>query len=224
MVIVDSRGRIQLVNAQTERLFGYTRAELSGQRVEMLVPSRYQGSHVASREEYGRSPHPRSMGAGLELYGRHKDGSEIPVEVSLSPLQTEEGTLISSAIRDVSTRRRAEEEIRKLNAELKQKLSELSIANRELESFSYSVSHDLRAPLRHIDGFTRILKEEHAAELSQEGCRYVDRVLQAANHMGQLVDDLLDLARIGRKDMVRKSVRLDDLVRGALADLPPEVS
>jgi PAS domain S-box-containing protein len=224
IVIVDSRGRIQLVNAQTERLFGYTRAELSGQRVEMLIPSRYQGSHVTSREEYGRSPHPRAMGAGLELYGRHKDGSEMPVEVSLSPLQTEEGTLISSAIRDVSTRRRTEEEIRKLNSELSRRLSDLSTANRELESFSYSVSHDLRAPLRHIDGFARILKEEHAAELSQEGCRYVDRVLQAANHMGQLVDDLLNLARIGRKEMARQRVRLDELVRGAMDDLPPEVS
>ena len=121
IVIVDSRGRIQLVNAQTERLFGYTRAELSGQRVEMLIPSRYQASHVTSREEYVRSPHPRAMGAGLELYGRHKDGNEIPVEVSLSPLQTEEGTLISSAIRDVSSRRRIEEEIRKLNSELSRK-------------------------------------------------------------------------------------------------------
>jgi PAS domain S-box-containing protein len=224
MVIVDSRGRIQLVNAQTERLFGYTRGELSGQRVEMLIPSRYQGSHVASREEYGRSPHSRAMGAGLELYGRHKDGSEIPVEVSLSPLQTEEGTLISSAIRDVSTRRRAEEEIRKLNSELNQKVAELSTANRELESFSYSVSHDLRAPLRHIDGFARILKEEHASQLSEEGIRYLDRVLQAANHMGQLVDDLLNLARIGRKEMARQRVQLGELVREAMADLPPEVS
>jgi len=224
MVIVDSRGRIQLVNAQTERLFGYTRGELSGQRVEMLIPSRYQGSHVASREEYGRSPHSRAMGAGLELYGRHKDGSEIPVEVSLSPLQTEEGTLISSAIRDVSTRRRAEEEIRKLNSELNQKVAELSTANRELESFSYSVSHDLRAPLRHIDGFARILKEEHASQLSEEGIRYLDRVLQAANHMGQLVDDLLNPARIGRKEMARQRVQLGELVREAMADLPPEVS
>jgi len=224
IVIVDSRGRIQLVNAQTERLFGYTRAELSGQRVEMLIPSRYQASHVTSREEYVRSPHPRAMGAGLELYGRHKDGNEIPVEVSLSPLQTEEGTLISSAIRDVSSRRRIEEEIRKLNSELRQKVAELSAANRDLESFSYSVSHDLRAPLRHIDGFARILKEEHASQLSEEGIRYLDRVLQAANHMGQLVDDLLNLARIGRKDMVRQRVRLDELVREAMSDLPPEVS
>jgi PAS domain S-box-containing protein len=224
MVIVDSRGKIRLVNAQTERLFGYTRAELSGQRVEMLIPSRYQGTHVASREEYARSPHSRAMGAGLELYGRHKDGNEIPVEVSLSPLQTEEGTLISSAIRDVSTRRRAEEEIRKLNSELSQKLAELGIVNRDLESFSYSVSHDLRAPLRHIDGFARILKEEHASRLSEEGNRYLDRVLQAANHMGHLVDDLLNLARIGRKEVLRQRVRLAELIREAMADLPPEAS
>jgi PAS domain S-box-containing protein len=224
MVIADSHGTIQLVNAQTERLFGYSRAELTGQKVEILVPSRYQGGHVKDREGYALSPHPRAMGAGLELYGRRKDGSEIPVEVSLSPLQTEEGTLISSAIRDVSTRRRAEEEIHKLNSQLSRKVSELSAANRELESFSYSVSHDLRAPLRHIDGFARILKEEHAAKLSEDGIRYLDRVLLAANHMGHLVDDLLNLARIGRKEMVRQPVKLEDLVRQAMADLPPETS
>jgi len=126
-------------------------------------------------------------------------------------------------ISEASFREQAEE-IRKLNSELSQKLVELGIVNRELESFSYSVSHDLRTPLRHIDGFARILKEEHAAELSQEGCRYVDRVVQAANHMGHLVDDLLNLARIGRKEMVRQRVRLDELVREAMADLPPEIS
>jgi len=126
-------------------------------------------------------------------------------------------------ISEASFREQAEE-IRKLNSELSQKLVELGIVNRELESFSYSVSHDLRTPLRHIDGFARILKEEHAAELSQEGCRYIDRVVQAANHMGHLVDDLLNLARIGRKEMVRQRVRLDELVREAMADLPPEIS
>jgi signal transduction histidine kinase len=130
---------------------------------------------------------------------------------------------LSLRISEANFREQAEE-IRKLNSELNQKLAELSSVNRELESFSYSVSHDLRAPLRHIDGFARILREEHASQLSDEGTRYLDRVLQAANHMGQLVDDLLNLARIGRKEMVRQRVRLDELVRGAMDDLPPEVS
>ena len=108
MVIVDSDGVIVIVNAQVERLFGYDREELLGQRVDILVPDRFRVEHPGHRQDYGRDPHTRSMGAGLELYARRKDGSEFPVEISLSPLETEEGLLVSSAIRDVTDRRRAE--------------------------------------------------------------------------------------------------------------------
>lgn len=222
MVIVNKAGQIQLVNAQTEKLFGYTRKELVGRNVELLLPRRFHEHHVAERESYSQSPHRRDMGVGLELYGRRKDGSEFPVEVSLSPIQTGKGQLISSAVRDVTLRHRSEEQIRKLNTELNQKLAELSMVNRELESFSYSVSHDLRAPLRHIDGFTRILIDEHASELSEDGRRYLDRVLKAVTHTGQLVDDLLNLARIGRKELERKKVLLGELVRRAMAGLPED--
>jgi len=108
MVIVDPQGQIVLVNAQTERLFGYLREELLGKRVELLVPDRFRGRHPGHRTSYSEDPHTRSMGAELELYGRRKDGSEFPVEISLSPLETEDGTLVSSAIRDLTDRRRAE--------------------------------------------------------------------------------------------------------------------
>ena len=108
MVIVDGTGTIVLINAQTERPFGYEREELLGQRVEVLVPERFREHHGAHREDFAEDPHTRSMDAGLELYGRRKDGTEFPVEISLAPLETEDGTLVSSAIRDITTRQREE--------------------------------------------------------------------------------------------------------------------
>jgi len=221
IVIVDETGKIQLINAQTENLFGYSRGELVGQQVELLLPHRFHKRHVAERQSYSRSPHPRAMGADLDLYGRRKDGTEFPVEVSLSPIETDQGTLISSAIRDVTTRRLAEQQIQKLNADLNEKLAQLEAANRELEAFSYSVSHDLRAPLRHIDGFSRILKEDYGSDLPEDAKRYLDRILVAVTNMGQLIDDLLNLARIGRKEMIRRLTSVDEVFRQAMADLPP---
>ena len=221
-VIVDRFGRIEIVNAQTEKLFGYSRNEMIGQPVEMLIPDRFRSTHTVDRERFTRSPHARAMGIGLDLHGLRKNGTEFPVEVSLSPLATGEGTLISSSIRDVTERRRMEKEVHQLNAALQRKLDELGAMNQELESFSYSVSHDLRAPLRHIDGFARILKEEHSSRLEEDGLRYLDRVIQAANHMGQLVDDLIHLARVGRSALVRQRTKLDDLVRQAMSELPEE--
>jgi diguanylate cyclase (GGDEF)-like protein/PAS domain S-box-containing protein len=116
MVIVDPAGEVVLVNAQAERLFGYRREELLGQRVELLIPDRCRGRHVAHRTLYAADPHPRAMGAGLELYGLRKDGSEFPVEISLGPLEAGDGTLISSAIRDITERLEAEHAISHLAA------------------------------------------------------------------------------------------------------------
>jgi protein-histidine pros-kinase len=118
MVIVDRDGRMVLVNGQTERLFGYRREELLGQPVEVLVPGRFRGRHVGHRVGYAHEPRVRAMGAGLDLHGVRKDGSEFPVEISLSPLATPTGVFVSSAIRDISERKRVERALQEKNVEL----------------------------------------------------------------------------------------------------------
>jgi len=114
MVIVDKTGAIVLINSQTEKLFGYPREELLGQSVEVLVPQRFRSLHPGHRNTYFAEPRPRGMGADLDLYGLKKNGDEFPVEISLSPLKTADGVLVSSSIRDLTERRRAEAKFRGL--------------------------------------------------------------------------------------------------------------
>jgi PAS domain S-box-containing protein len=118
MVIVNADGKIVVINSQTEILFGYSRQELIGQPVELLIPARLEHLHTKHRASFLAEPHVRPMGAGLELFGKRKNGIEFPVEISLSPLRTPQGLFVTSAIRDISDRKRREEQIKKLNAEL----------------------------------------------------------------------------------------------------------
>lgn len=212
MVVVDQGGTIQLVNSQTEKMFGYDRLELIGQPIEFLTPKRFRKRHVKHREGYYVEHPVRPMGMGLELYGLRRNGTEFPVEISLSPLETESGLLVSAAIRDVTQRKRMEEDVQKLNEDLKQRAAQLEAANRELEAFSYSVSHDLRAPLRSIDGFSHVLLEDYSEQLPDEGKGYLERVRAAAQRMAILIDDLLNLSRLTRTALQPKFINLSQMV------------
>lgn len=111
MVIVDASGTMTLVNAQTERLFGYKREELLGKPVEVLMPDRFRRNHLGHREQYAKVPRLRMMGSGMELFGRRKDGTEFPVKISLSPFKSKEGILVFSAIRDITLQKRAQKQL-----------------------------------------------------------------------------------------------------------------
>lgn len=189
VVIIDSKGAIAQVNLQTERLFGHRREELIGRRLEVLMPERFRGSHVAHRQAYSASPQPRSMGQGLDLFGLRKDGSEFPIDVSLSPLRCEAGMLFASTIRDMTAHRKMENDLRL-------RTSELEAADRLKDHFLSAVAHELRSPLAVLNNVAHLLRSPLADLAVHE--RAVEALERQTKHMARLVEDLLDLSRVRR--------------------------
>jgi PAS domain S-box-containing protein len=207
MVIVNKQGHIVLVNAQTEKLFGYHRDELIGQNAELLIPERSRNDPSSLRNIFFvYDPQDRPMDSELELKGLSKDGREFPIEISLSPLKLEEEVLVSNAIRDITDRKRTEENlIRSKNI--------AENANEELQAFSYSVAHDLRAPLRGIDGFSQALLEDNFEQIDESGKNYLKKIRESTKRMAQLIEDLLNLAGVTQSDFHHGPVNLSDLAR-----------
>jgi len=204
MLIAEADGTIVLVNEQTERLFGYRAADLIGEPVELLIPAQLRSQHAAHRHDYHAAPQIRRMGVGLELVGQRRDGSQFPVEISLAPLDSDQGTLVSAAIRDITERRQVEQTLAHARDE--------ALAAAQLKSqFVAMVSHEIRTPMNGVIGLTNLLLE---APLEPGPRRYAQAIRTSGQALLLIINDILDFSKIeaGKIELVDVDYDLDRLL------------
>jgi len=230
IIEVDREGRILLLNLATEKLFGYTREELLGHLVEILVPDALRGGHGRQRANYGDHPITRPMGSGLELNGRRKDGSSVPVEISLSPVKSEDGFRVTAVIRDIRERKQAQDRLRELERtytrELEARNREVEQANQLKSEFLASMSHELRTPLHTIIGFTELLTEELEGPLNPKQQRFMDHIHTDSLHLLSLINDILDISKIesGRIQLRRETFDFTGVLEETLSSVRPQAA
>ena len=221
VVVVDPQGTIVLMNEQTTQIFGYERDELMGANVDILLPNDARAEHGRHRWRYAAQPARRPMGAGKNLYAVKKDGSQIPVDISLSPVETDTGFLVFALVRDASDRRAVEETLRTSLEREREAAEHLRKLDQAKNVFLSAVSHELRTPLTAILGFAELLQDDELRGSADMTNDLVDRLKASANRLAELLADLLDIDRLNRGILEprRRATSLHNLIERALLTL-----
>jgi PAS domain S-box-containing protein len=212
MVVVDPGGEIVLLNVQAEKQFGYRRDELVGQKVKNIIPQGFAERLIADGLRSAEDALAQQIGTGIELIGRRKDGSDFPIEIMLSPLESAEGILVTAAIRDITTRKKAE-------AHLLENVKELNRSNEELGQFAYIASHDLQEPLRMVASYTQLLSRRYKGKLDADADEFITFAVDGASRMQQLIQDLLAYSRVGTKGRDLLDISSEEALHYALVNL-----
>jgi PAS domain S-box-containing protein len=212
MVVVNVAGEIVLLNVRAEKEFGYRRDELVGQEVKNIIPVGFAERLLADALRSAEDALEQKIGTGIELTGRRKDGSDFPIEIMLSPLDSPEGILVTAAIRDISKRKKAE-------ANLLRKVEELNRSNVELGQFAYIASHDLQEPLRMVASYTQLLSRRYKGKLDAEADEFIGFAVDGASRMQLLIQDLLAFSRVGTKGRDLIDTSSEEALRKALRNL-----
>ena len=212
MVVVDQTGAIVLLNVQAENQFGYHRDELLGQQVTNIIPKGFAERLIADDLRSAEDALAQQIGTGIELTALRKDGTEFPIEIMLSPLDSPEGILVTAAIRDISVRKDAEEA-------LLQTVEELNRSNEELGQFAYIASHDLQEPLRMVASYTQLLSRRYKGRLDADADEFIAYAVDGASRMQRLIEDLLSFSRVGTTGEPLRSTSSEVALQQALSNL-----
>ncbi len=212
MVVVNVAGEIVLLNVRAEKEFGYSRDELVGQKVKNIIPEGFAERIIADGTRSAAEALAQQIGTGIELIGRRKDGSEFPIEIMLSPLESAEGMLVTAAIRDITERKESDEHLAKTVEELKR-------SNDDLQQFAYVSSHDLQEPLRMVSSYTQLLAKRYEGRLDSDADEFISFAVDGCNRMQGLIQDLLAYSRAGTNERKLREVPSENALQKALINL-----
>jgi PAS domain S-box-containing protein len=212
LIVVDRRQHICLVNAQTDKLFGYPRHELIGAHLDILIPDQFREHHGEHVHQFITAPHTRTMGTEQSLYARRKNGSSFPADIALSPLLKDDNLFVLAAVRDTTEKQLAEQQLQRYAAELER-------SNQDLESFALVAAHDLHAPMRRVQSICQLLRDCLMTDVDSEAKTFMNHMIQSVEHMQALIQGLLNHARIGRRESHFESFDSSEVLDEVLRNL-----